>query len=81
MHAITIRANAGTRDMLRHIAKELGEPMQTSLAKAIELYRRQVFLQKANNAFAAVRKDPKAWKEELKERETWGTTLMDNMKE
>lgn len=79
MHTITVRANAGTRDILRHIAKELGEPMQTSLAKAVELYRRQVFLQKANSAFAAVRKDPKAWKDELKEREAWNTTLMDNI--
>lgn len=81
MHTITIRANVGTRDILRRIARELGEPMQTSLAKAVELYRRQVFLQKANRAFAAVRKDPKAWEDELKERQLWGATLMDNIKE
>lgn len=81
MHTITVRANAGTRDILRNIARELGEPMQTSLSKAVELYRRQVFLQKANRAFADVRKDPKAWKEELKERQAWGATLMDNIKD
>lgn len=81
MQTITIRANSQTRNTLRHIAKELGESMLTSLAKAVELYRRQTFLQRANAAFLAAQKDPKAWKEELKEREEWDKTLMDNIKD
>jgi hypothetical protein len=79
MHTITIRANLETRDTLRHIAKELGEPMLTSLAKAVELYRRQSFLQKANSEFGRLRKNPKAWKAELKERKSWDATMNDNL--
>ncbi|HCG76709.1 MAG: toxin-antitoxin system protein [bacterium (Candidatus Ratteibacteria) CG_4_10_14_3_um_filter_41_18] len=55
--------------------------MQASLIKAIELYRRQIFLQKANTAFEALHKDSKAWKEELKEREAWNSALLDDIKD
>jgi hypothetical protein len=67
--------------ILQRIAKQSGESMQSSLAKAIELYRRQIFLQKANMAFNALRKDSKTWQEELKEREEWDVTLLDGIKD
>ncbi len=67
--------------MLRRIAKQSRESMQDSLAKAIELYRRQIFLQETNAAFDALRKDPKAWQEELKERKEWDSTLIDGIKD
>lgn len=51
------------------------ESMQISLTKAIELYRRQIFLHKTNVAFESLRKSPKAWKDELKEREDWDSVL------
>jgi len=66
---------------LHRIAKEAEESMQASLIKAIELYRRQIFLQKANTAFEALHKDSKAWKEELKEREAWNSALLDDIKD
>ncbi len=42
--------------------------MQAILETAIEEYRRQRFLHEANAAYAALRNDPKQWKEELAER-------------
>lgn len=77
----TVRINPADHTMLRRIARQSGESMRSSLTKAIELYRRQTFLQEANEAFAAMRKDPKAWQEELKERKDWDSTLQDDIKD
>lgn len=81
MGSTTIRITPEAHTILRRIAKQSGGSMQSSLAKAIELYRRQIFLQKANAAFDAMRKDPKAWQGELKEREDWNATLLDDIKD
>jgi hypothetical protein len=45
--------------------------------QAIEHYRRQHFLEGLSEDFAALRKSPELWEEELKEREEWDTTLAD----
>ncbi len=81
MRSATVRINPNAHTMLRRIAKQSKEPMQSTLTKAIELYCREKFLQKANAAFDALRKDPKAWQEELKEREDWDVTLLDGIKD
>jgi predicted transcriptional regulator len=81
MTTTTIRIDPKAHMVLRRIAKQSGESMQASLAKAIELYHRQVFLQQANAAFDALRHNPKAWQEELKERNDWNITLLDDIKD
>ena len=53
--------------------------MQAVLDEAIERYRRKRFLRAANAEFAALRNDPKAWKDELGERELWEQTLADGL--
>ncbi len=79
MKTITVRIIPKAYLILRRLAKLSGESTQVTLAKAIELYRRQDFLNKANTAFAGMRKDSKAWKEELKERHDWDATLPDGL--
>jgi len=37
------------------------------------------FLEAANRSYAALRKDTKAWKAELEEREAWDATLSDGL--
>lgn len=54
--------------------------MQAVLDKAIEAYRRQCFLQKANDAYEALRENAEAWQEEIMERETWDITLEDGLR-
>lgn len=81
MASTTVRISPTAHSILRRVARECGESMQSSLTKAIELYRRRIFLEKANQAFAAMRKDPKSWEEELKEREAWDITLSDDVKD
>lgn len=43
----------------------------------IEEYRHQRLLQETNEAYAALRKNPKAWKAELAERKEWDATMAD----
>jgi hypothetical protein len=52
--------------------------MQIILDLAIEEYRRQRFIQEANEAYAALRKNSKAWKAELSERKEWDATMADD---
>ena len=51
--------------------------MQAILDLAVEEYRRQRFLEEANEAYAALRRNHKAWKAELSERKEWDATLAD----
>lgn len=81
MKSTTVRINPKTYIMLRNLAEQSGEPMQSIIAKAIELYRRENILAKANLAFANLRKDSPAWEEELKERQDWDLTLSDDLKD
>lgn len=41
--------------------------------------RRQQFLDQMNQAYRALRQDPDAWREELKEREDWEDTSDDGL--
>ncbi len=41
--------------------------------------RRELLLEEANVAYAALRADPEAWREELDELATWEATLADGL--
>lgn len=76
----TVRISKSSWQALKLIAAQANEPMQAVLDKAIEAYRRQLFLQKANDAYGALRVNAKAWQEEIKEREAWEITLGDGLR-
>jgi hypothetical protein len=77
MSTLTMRIDSQTHAFLKDISHQLGEPMQAVLHEAIELYRRECFLKSCNEAYAALKKNPKAWKQELEERKSWESTLND----
>ena len=79
MASTTVRISQETRETLRQLAEQAGEPMHRVLAKAVEVYRRQYILDKTNAAYAALRADPEAWQEEQQERQTWDITLADGL--
>lgn len=79
MGSTTVRISSETAKVLREIARETGEPMQKVLDRAIEEHRRNLLLKEANLAYAALKKDPKRWKDELEEREVWDATLQDGL--
>jgi hypothetical protein len=79
MAGVMLRISKGAHRILKEVSAATGEPMNSILDKALEEYRRKRFLEKANEAFAALKMDPKAWIEEIKERRAWERTLGDGL--
>ena len=74
-----IRISPQSKTTLRELAEQDGTPMQNVLDEAIEQHRRDRFFREANEAYARLQADPKAWQEELDERRLWDTTLADGL--
>jgi hypothetical protein len=81
MSESTINISKPTHDILIELAESSGETIQTVLDKAIENYRRILFLKEANRAFANLRKNEALWQEELEERQLWEDTIGDGVEE
>ena len=77
MAGTQVRVSNTTHQMLRSLATEVGESMQTVLEQAVEQYRRRRFLEGLNQDFKALKENPQAWQEELAERALWDNTLLD----
>jgi predicted transcriptional regulator len=81
MASSTVRIDSSTHKMLQSLSAQTGRKMQEILGEAVELYRRKLLLDKANAAFAALKEDSQAWKEEQEERAAWDVTLLDRQKD
>jgi hypothetical protein len=76
-----IRVSESSHRILRTLAEMKGVSMQTALEQVLEEQQRNIFLTQANEAFAALKSDSKAWREERREREFWAKTVADGMGE
>ncbi len=81
MPELTVTLSNTAHQTLIKLAETSGETMQTVLDKAIENYRRYVFLKQANQAFAALRQNEELWNEELAERGLWDQAIADGVDE
>ena len=81
MASSTVRIDSSTHKVLQSLSAQTGRKMQEIMSVAVELYRRQLFLEKVNAAFAALKTDPQAWKEEQEERAAWDAALLDGLKD
>jgi len=79
MSAPTVPISEAAHKMLQKLVEQTGQSMTDVLDKALDAYRRKVFFEQLNAAYAALRADPQAWAEELAERKLWETTLMDGL--
>lgn len=77
----TVRVPEQTREVLRDLSRQTGEPISELVARAVERLRREHFLEETNKAFSNLREDPEAWQAELDERAEWDTTLQDGQKD
>lgn len=75
----TVRIRPETHVKLKAIAEEQGKPLSEVLEDAVEVLRRQRILEATDEAYAAMKRDPKAWKAEQAEREAWDTTSADGL--
>jgi predicted transcriptional regulator len=80
MPTANVRVDVETHEVLKRLAEQDSEPMQSILAKAVERYRRARFLEDANEDFARLKARPKEWQSYLAEREAWDGTLQDGLK-
>jgi hypothetical protein len=76
-----VRITAKTRESLRELAQAEQGSMQSVLEKAVEEYRRKLFMDALNASYAELRDDPEAWKEVEAERALWDGTLLDGLPE
>lgn len=74
-----VRISGKAKATLEVLAKKSGEPMLFIMDKAIEDYRRRVFLEETNLAYARLRAKEKASKEFDAELSAWDSTLMDGL--
>jgi hypothetical protein len=79
MASANVRISPEAHTILQQLAKEEGKPMQSILDQALESYRREKFLRGANADYAALKKDPRAWKDELGDRKVWERALKDGI--
>ena len=80
MQSVTVRISLRSKGVLQDLSTQTGKKMQEILDEAVEAYRRHLFLERANVAFAALHADSEAWEDEKKEREEWEATLSDGLK-
>jgi hypothetical protein len=74
-----IRISEKSQKTLKELAAFKGKTMQEVLDSMLEEKRREAMFDAADAAYAALRNDPVAWKEELAERALWDNTLMDGL--
>jgi predicted transcriptional regulator len=79
--AETVRIDPAAHAALTEIARAKHISLTEALTRAVETYRREVFLEAVAAGFAALRQDEAAWAEERGERDLWDTTLADGLDE
>ena len=79
MPTATIPIRPATRETLEQLAVHSHSSPQNVLDTAVEVYRRQVFLEQTNQAFAELRADAKAWDEYRREIRQWETAGQDGL--
>jgi hypothetical protein len=65
--------------LLQALAASTGKQHQEIIHEALEAFHRNRMLDEINAAFAAVKRDDKAWREEQSERMAWDGTAADGV--
>lgn len=77
--AETVRIAPEAHACLAEIARAKHLSLTEALSRAVEAYRREVFMEQMATGYAALRNDSKAWSAEHAEREAWDTTSRDGL--
>jgi molybdopterin synthase catalytic subunit len=80
---MTIQAKISERSkkIIREIVHETGESQINIIEHAVLSYHREWRMQKINEAYAKLRKNKRAWKEELEERSVLENTSEDGLED
>lgn len=77
--AETVRIDPLAHVALTEIAAAKHISLTEALTRAVERYRREVFLEALSGDFAALRANRTAWKDETAERDAWDATNTDGL--
>jgi hypothetical protein len=77
--AETVRIDPAAHLALAEIARAKHLSLTEALSRAVELYRREVFLEGVASDFAALRADADTWADEQAERSAWDATNADGL--
>jgi len=77
--AETVRIDPSAHVALTEIATAKHISLTEALSRAVERYRREVFLEDVSADFAALRANHGAWNEEMAERDAWDATDTDGL--
>lgn len=81
MSELTIDISETTHKTLLQLAQTSGDDVVTIMDRAVENYRRYIFLLQADRAFAKLRQNEELWQEEISERQMWDLTIADGVAE
>lgn len=81
MQSVMMRVSARSRETLRELAAQTGQSMQSMIDEAVELYRRQRFLEAVNAAYTPLRQHAETWRAIEQERSEWDMALGDGLHE
>lgn len=81
MPSVTVRMSESVREKLRLMSSNSGRPMQEILETAVEEYERKMFWGQFNKAYGDMRRNLKAWKQELEERAVWDAAIADGLED
>lgn len=74
-----VRIDPAAHAALSEVAKARGIPLAEAMRRAVELLRRELFIEQMNAGYAAMRADGDAWAEEQAERAVWDRTNVDGL--
>lgn len=75
----TIRVSRQVYNDIKTMAKQQNENIQDVVEHAVAEYKKKKFFDNLNDAYAKLRADPEAWKQDLEEREEWDKVLTDGL--
>lgn len=76
-----IRISESAFEKLRQLEEASGKSKQTIIENILEKAMRENLLKKGNEAYERLRQDPKAWQEELEERQAWEQANNDGLED
>ena len=79
MSTPNVEISESSLQVVQKLAAQTGQSVTQILDEAVDAYRRKLFMDEVNAAYAALRADPAAWAEVEEERRSMEGSLMDGL--
>ena len=79
MQSVNVRISSQSYQILKTLAQDNSQTMQSLIDQALEDLRRRKILEATNEAFSTLKANQDLWQEEIAERKVWENTLSDGV--